>query len=90
MPGFETRSAGTARDAETRLTAGLIAWADVILVMEPHQRATMTREFPRAVCGKRVVCLAIPDDYEYMDEGLVRLLWERVPRSVPGLPARPD
>jgi predicted protein tyrosine phosphatase len=85
VPGFETRSAGTARDAETRLTAGLIAWADVILVMEPHHRARMTREFPRAVRGKRVVCLAIPDDYEYMDEGLVRLLWERVPLSVPGL-----
>ena len=28
VPGFETRSAGTARDAETRLTAGLIEWAD--------------------------------------------------------------
>jgi predicted protein tyrosine phosphatase len=83
--GVETLSAGTAPDAETPLTADLIEWADVILVMEPAHRTRVTRAFGRQVRGKRVVCLGIPDDYGYMQPELVRLLWERVPRSVPAL-----
>jgi predicted protein tyrosine phosphatase len=33
--------------------------------------------------GKRVVCLDIPDDYEFMDPVLVRLLENRVGRFLP-------
>ena len=47
----------------------------------------MARGFGRHLRGKRVVCLGIPDDFALMDPALVRLLWERVPRSVPGLAA---
>lgn len=85
--GVETDSAGVSPDAEQPLTAEAIAWADVVFVMERRHRARMARGFGRHLRGKRVVCLGIPDDFALMDPALVRLLWERVPRSVPGLAA---
>lgn len=85
--GVEARSAGVHPDAREPLTADLIEWADLILVMEPTHRAGMNRQFGRALRGKRVTCLNIPDDYDFMDPALVALLWERVPLSVPVLAA---
>jgi predicted protein tyrosine phosphatase len=67
-PGIEAMSAGTNNDAETALDGELIDWADLIFVME------------KAHLGKRVVCLDIPDDYDFMDPALVRLLEAKVPR----------
>jgi predicted protein tyrosine phosphatase len=90
VPGVEAESAGVAPDAETPVTSELIAWADVVLVMEPAHRAKLLRLFPAALRGKRVVCLDVPDDYEYMDPALVRLLWERVGRAIPVLAADPS
>jgi predicted protein tyrosine phosphatase len=93
VPGVETCSAGVSPDADQPLTADLVQWADMVFVMEAAQRAKLSGRFGRALRGKRVVCLGIPDDYEYMAPELVRLLWERVPRSAPGLagsrPAEP-
>lgn len=85
VPGVEAESAGVAPDAESPVTPELIAWADVILVMESAHRAKLTRLFPAALRGKRVVCLDIPDDYEYMAPELVQILRERVGRAIPAL-----
>ena len=85
VPGVEAESAGVAPDAENPVTPELIAWADVILVMEATHRAKLSRLFPAALRGKRVVCLDVPDDYGYMDPELVRLLRERVGRAIPSL-----
>ena len=85
--GVETDSAGLSPDAEQRLTAEQVAWADVVFVMERRHRAALSRGFATALRGKRVVCLGIPDDFAFNDPELVRLLWERVPRSVPALVA---
>ena len=35
------------------------------------------------MAGKRVVCLEIPDDFDYMEPALVQLLNARVPRHLP-------
>ena len=83
--GVETDSAGLSPDAEQRLAAEQIAWADIVFVMERRHRSALTRGFGTVLRGKRVVCLGIPDDYEFDDPELIRLLWERVPRSVPAL-----
>ncbi|WP_439627714.1 low molecular weight protein tyrosine phosphatase family protein [Gemmata sp.] len=85
VAGVEAESAGVAPDADNPVTPELIAWADVILVMEATHRAKLTRLFPAALCGKRVVCLNVPDAYDYMDPELVRLLRDRVGRAVPTL-----
>lgn len=77
-PGVETASAGLAPDAEEGVDADHIDWADVILVMERAQQARLNRCFRDRLCGKRVVCLDIPDDYGFMQPELVALLEKRV------------
>src|SRR3954454_1133059 len=76
--GCVARSAGTERGARVRVTAGHIRGADVVVAMEARHLARVRRRFGRTLAGKRVVCLHIPDDHGFMDEGLVRLLRERL------------
>ena len=81
-PGVEVLSAGTNHDAETPLDAELIAWADIIFVMEKSHLSKLRKRFKAHVGGKRVICLDIPDDFEFMDPVLIRLLEARVARYV--------
>src|SRR5688572_14176260 len=90
VPGVEAESAGVAPDADSPVTPELIAWADVILVMEATHRTKLTRQFPAALRAKRVVCLDVPDDYGYMALELVQILRERVGRAIPALSADPS
>jgi predicted protein tyrosine phosphatase len=69
--GHQVRSAGTEEGARVRVTAGHLGWADLIFVMEKRHLARLRAKFGDALAGKRVVCLHIPDEYAYMDEGLV-------------------
>lgn len=79
---LEVMSAGTNHDAETPLTAEIVAWADLIFVMEKAHRNKLQRRFKRQLKA-RVVCLDIPDDYEFMDPVLVRLLENKIGRFLP-------
>ena len=83
---IEVASAGTNNDADGPLTAELVTWADVIVVMERAHRTKVQGRFRKALNGKRVICLDIPDDYDFMDEGLVRLLQGRMSRHLPASP----
>lgn len=76
-PGIETDSAGLAPDAEVRLTAEQVEWADAILVMERIHQQRLKRDFGKLLAGKKVAVLDIPDDYEFMEPALVDLLEER-------------
>jgi predicted protein tyrosine phosphatase len=84
---LEVDSAGTNHDADNPLTAEMVAWADVIFVMEKAHRSKLQRRFRAALGGKRVVCLDIPDDYDFMQPELVRLLKAKVSRHLPAAPA---
>jgi predicted protein tyrosine phosphatase len=79
-PGIETSSAGLNNDAENLVTGELVAWADLIFVMEKAHRSKLQKKFKRHLNATRVVCLDIPDDYDFMDPALVALLNARVPR----------
>ncbi|MDP8997213.1 MAG: low molecular weight protein tyrosine phosphatase family protein [Pseudomonadota bacterium] len=79
-PNIETDSAGLNNDAETTLTPEQIDWADLIFVMEKAHRNRLTHKFKKHLKNKRVICLDIPDEYEYMDANLVRLLEVRAGR----------
>ena len=81
-PGLEVYSAGTNHDAENPLTAELVSWADIIVVMEKQHRAKVQRRFRSALRGQRVICLDIPDDYEFMQPELVKLLNTRMARHL--------
>lgn len=77
---IEVDSAGTNHDADNPLTAELVASADIIFVMEKAHRAKLQRRFRTALKKARVICLDIPDNYEFMDPELIRLLEVRVSR----------
>ena len=79
-------SAGTNRDAENPLTDELVEWADTIFVMERAHRNKMRSKFRRALGPRRIVCLEIPDEYEFMDPALVRLLQAKMQRHLPPRP----
>ena len=84
-PGLEASSAGLNNDAENPVTPELLAWADTIFVMERAHRSRLSSRFKQHLGNKRVICLEIPDEFEYMDPDLIRLLEARVPRYLPSV-----
>ena len=82
-PGLEVSSAGTNHDAENPLTAELVTWADLIVVMERQHRTKLQQRFRAALRGQRIICLDIPDDYAFMAPDLVQLLKTRMARHLP-------
>lgn len=82
-PGVETDSAGVNHDADCPVGMDQVRWADLIVVMEKSHLAKLRKGF-RAGLGKaRLVCVDIPDDYEYMQPELVALLEKRVGPYLP-------
>lgn len=77
-PGYEVRSAGTEPGARTKLTPGLLGWADVIFVMERKHRDWISQRYADKLVDKPVVNLMVADDYAYMDDELVEILTHRV------------
>jgi predicted protein tyrosine phosphatase len=84
---IEVASAGMNHDAETPLSSDLVKWADVIVVMERTHRNKLQTRFRSDLNGKHIVCLDMPDDYDFMDPGLVRLLQARMSRHLPMPPS---
>jgi predicted protein tyrosine phosphatase len=82
-PGVETDSAGISSGASVLLSSEQIDWADIIFVMEKTHRTKLVRRFRHYLKSKRVICLDIPDDYEFMDPVLVQTLEQRVSPFLP-------
>jgi predicted protein tyrosine phosphatase len=80
--GHEVRSVGTEQGARIRVTPGHLGWADLIFVMERRHLNRLQKKFRQEIAGKRIVCLFIPDDYEYMDEELIDRLRTGVAQHV--------
>ena len=79
-PGVETDSAGLSNGANVLLSSEQVDWADIIFVMEKTHRSKLIRQFRARLKNKRLVCLDIPDDYDFMDPDLVRMLENKVGR----------
>jgi predicted protein tyrosine phosphatase len=77
---LECASAGTNNDAENPLTAELVEWAQVVVVMEKQHRSKVSKRFRPQLSVKRLVCLDIPDNYEFMQPELIALLQSRATR----------
>lgn len=75
---YEAQSAGTQRGARAQVTLEQIEWADLIFVMEPDQFQVLRRRFGKALSGKQLICLQIPDKYGFMSPELIDLLKERL------------
>jgi predicted protein tyrosine phosphatase len=83
--GVEVASCGLNHDADTPVSAELVEWADIIFVMEKAHRNKLNAKFKRFLAQKRVVCLDIPDEFEYMDPTLISLLQAKVSKHLPRL-----
>jgi predicted protein tyrosine phosphatase len=84
-PGIVSASAGLNHDAENPVTPELLSWAHIIFVMERPHRNKLSAKFKRYLLDKRIICLEIPDEYEFMAPQLVQLLKARVPRHLPSV-----
>jgi predicted protein tyrosine phosphatase len=82
-PGIETLSAGINRDADEPLTDELVAWADMIFVMERQHRSKVQSRHRAALKDKPLFVLGIPDDFAFMDPQLVDLLQAKMSRWLP-------
>ncbi len=71
---FEIQSAGTDPSAKIEINESLLDWADSIVVMEKHHRNTIRKKYPELYETKKIVCLYIPDEYDFMDKTLIELL----------------
>lgn len=81
--GIETASAGVSLDADVPVSLELLAWADLIVVMERVHKTKLAQRLKGAVAGKRLVCLDIPDRYAFMAPELVTLLRRKVGPHLP-------
>lgn len=77
-PNVETDSAGLGNDATTPLSSEQIDWATIIFVMEKTHRSKLSQKFRRYLNNKKIVCLDIPDDYEFMNPVLIAVLKAKV------------
>ena len=73
-PGVTADFAGLSADADERLGAEHLDWADVILVMEARQAKRLQALHGARLRGKRVVTLGVPDRFTYNDPTLIALL----------------
>lgn len=76
---FETKYSGI----YTNINKEDLNWADLILVMEDHQRKEISIKFPKEYLTKQILCLDVPDIYSYNQPELISLLEERLRIALP-------
>ena len=73
-PLVHARSCGTNRNAQKRVGANDLKWADIVLVMEQKHKQRLMAEFPGEMRFKELHVLDIPDNYRFMDPELINEL----------------
>lgn len=71
---MQVRSAGISDSSKRRLTAGDLAWADLVLVMQRKYAARIKVAFKDIDPLPSMESLDIGDDYIFMDKGLINIL----------------
>lgn len=69
--GLHVKSAGTEAAARVKVNAQMIAWADIIFVMEKHHKQKLLTRFPEESSLSEIIILEIPDKYTFMDKELI-------------------
>jgi len=74
---LDVRSAGTSDDALVKVNARMLAWADIIFIMDGGQQLWLEDRYAGDPSLARLVKLDIADEYTFLDPILVALLQER-------------
>ncbi len=53
------------------------------MVMEQIHRQKVSARFKPHLKGKKIICLSIPDNYQYRDPELIKILMTVVPKHLP-------
>lgn len=75
-PEHEARSCGTEAGSRTKLSLGLVKWADVIYVMQEKHRHVIQQRFGDE--AKKIINLNIQDEYPAMDPRLIAKLRKKL------------
>jgi predicted protein tyrosine phosphatase len=73
---FNTSSAGLYND--NPVTEKELSEADIIIVMEDHQRSEIANRFPEQYLKKQIISLEISDIYKYNQPELIDKLKEKM------------
>jgi len=68
------KSAGTSDKARIKVNQKMIAWADLIFVMERKHQKILERNFSDILVNKPIIILDIEDNYQFNDPGLIDIL----------------
>lgn len=77
-PDHQARSAGTSVKSRKKINQKLIAWADVVFVMERRHKQLLKQRFPSVVSERLVIVLEIEDNFHYGDGELIGILKEKL------------
>lgn len=87
--GYNVKSVGTEKNARIKVNSGHIGWADVIFVMEKKHLRRLKDSFGSELTDKKVICLHISDDYQFVDRELIELLNSKLSEYIE-VPERDD
>lgn len=83
--GINVKSAGLDPHAKIHLSSNLIEWSDIIFVMEKTHLEKIKNKYSGKLKGKKIICLNIPDEYDFMQPQLIDILKEKVPKHLKSL-----
>ena len=73
-------SAGLNNDAEIPVAPELLEWAELIFVMEKSHLTRLRRKFGKFMNKQTLICLDIPDIYDFMEPALIDILSSKLQR----------
>jgi len=76
--GIETDSAGLGNGANVPLSTEQIQWASLIFVMEQAHKKKLLKKYRPFLNDKKLICLGIADDFDFMQDELVEILTKKV------------
>ncbi|BDQ03371.1 phosphotyrosine protein phosphatase [Ignavibacterium sp.] len=83
--GIQAKSAGLDPHAKVHLTSEMVDWADIIFVMENIHLDKIRKKYSGKLRGKKLICLNIPDEYDFMQSQLIEILKDRVSKHLKAL-----
>jgi protein-tyrosine phosphatase len=75
---YNVKSAGVSASARIRLSEKMIAWADLIFVMEQEHKQRIKEHYSASLKNKEIIVLDIADDYQFMDPELIEIIKQSV------------